>query len=76
MYTTAQMFRYFLLLYISGEINIGILEDWYVPKLETLINNPKTADMVAQLELGLAELQDGLQTEDDFKNHIKEMLKE
>ena len=61
--------------YVDNIIGLKELEDWYVPKLEELVDNPNTADIVAQLELGLAELQDGLITEDELKNDLRDVIK-
>jgi len=62
--------------YTDGFISLEKLENWYVPKLEELVNNPKTVDIVAQLELGLAEFQDGLITEEELKSDLKIMIRE
>ena len=67
--------HYNIWLYTNGYIKLRALEDWYVPKLEELIDNPDTVYIIAQLELGLAELQDGLQTEEEFKSDLKVMIK-
>jgi hypothetical protein len=67
--------HYNIWLYTCGYIKLETLEDWYVPKLESLINDPNTVYIVAQLELQLAELSDGLQTEEELKNNLKTMIR-
>lgn len=61
--------------YIDGVISLEKFENWYVPKLESLIDDAKTGNIVAQIELGLAELQNGFITEDDLKNDLKDILR-
>lgn len=57
--------------YVNGGISLEKLEDWYVPKLEDLVDNLETINIVAQIELGLAEIGDGLITEEYFKKYLK-----
>jgi len=61
--------------YVDGFISLEKLEDWYVPKLEELVDNPDTVGIIALLELGLAEMYDGLQTEDELKNNLRDIIK-
>jgi len=57
--------------YVNGTINIEKFQDWYVPKLEELVDNLDTINIISQVELGLAEIDDDLITEDYFKNYLK-----
>lgn len=61
--------------YIDGEISLGDLEDWYVPKLEIFVDNLETFDIISQLELELADLQDNLPTEDEIKYNLQNIIK-
>jgi hypothetical protein len=60
--------------YIDGLISLEKFEDWYIPKLEKLVNNPETIDIVAQLELGLAELNDEIITEEELKKDLRSII--
>lgn len=64
--------------YIDGDISLEQLEDWYVPRLPTLIDDEDSAEsnLVASLELGLAELSSGVQSENELKEYLSEALSE
>jgi|WetSurSiteA1Bulk_404760.scaffolds.fasta_scaffold02782_14 hypothetical protein len=68
--------HWYIWLYANGYIKLGRLEDFYVRRLEDFINRPETTDIISQLELELAEMSVGLQTEEELKNNLKIMLKE
>jgi len=57
--------------YLDGNINLDEFEDWYIPNVEFLVDNPGTANITSQLELELAELQAGLQSENELKNNLR-----
>jgi hypothetical protein len=67
--------HWYIWLYANGYIKLGTLEDFYVRRIEDFVDRPETKDIVAQLELELAEMSDGLQTEEEVKNNLKDMLK-
>ena len=60
--------------YANDIINIEKLEDWYVPKLEELVDSLETRNIISQVELGLAEISDGLITEEYFKKYLKRYI--
>ncbi len=68
-------FYWYIWLYANGCINLGRLEDFYVRRIEDFINRPETINIVSQLELELVDFSNGLQTEEEVKNNLKEMLK-
>ncbi len=72
---TDVILRWYIWLYANDYIKLETLEKFYVPKLEYFIDKPETKDIVAQLELGLAEMDDGLQTEEELKNDLREAIK-
>ena len=55
--------------FIQSNITVQQLEEWLVPRLPTLIkkHDSSDADVVATIELGLAEMSDGVRTEEDFR---------
>ena len=55
--------------FIQSNITVQQLEEWLVPRLPTLIKEQDSsdADVVATIELGLAEMSDGIRTEEDFR---------
>lgn len=63
-------------LYISGDISLHELEDWLVPNLPALIQDPVSAeaDLVAAIELCLAEYSAGFRDEDYVRNYLREAL--
>ena len=60
------------------EISIKELENWLVPRLPFLIGTPLSSDsdVVAAIELGLAELNRSIRSEDDFRRMMKKVLQE
>lgn len=66
----------FISQYVVGERTIEQLQDWYVPKLPRLLKNPESAeaDIVSIIELGLAEMSDGIRTEQGFRNLLRQVL--
>lgn len=67
-----------VLQYVESEISLEQLEDWYVPKLPSLIDDAGSAEanLVAAIELGLAELSSGIVTENELKAYLVEALAE
>ena len=66
-----QVFRY-----IDGMISISDLEEWYVPRLPMLVTSPYTTELVSTIELGLIEVGSGLGSEDEFREALKEFMRE
>lgn len=64
--------------FVNSEITIEELENWYVPRLAFLLSDPNSddADVVAAVELGLAELSNGLTDEDELRATLASVLKE
>lgn len=65
-----------VLRYINNEINLQDLEAWIVSHSPELIRNPETddADLVAEIELQLAEFSDGLRSENQVKEELRTLL--
>ncbi len=61
-----------------GEISATQLEEWMVPRLRLLLESVESvdADVVAAIELGLAEMSDGIRTEAQFRDLMKQVLRE
>ena len=61
-----------------GEISATQLEEWMVPRLRLLLESVESADadVVAAIELGLAEMGDGIRTEAQFRDLMKQLLLE
>lgn len=64
--------------FVESEITTEQLEDWLIPRLPVYVRWPETddADLVASVELGLAELNAGILSEEDFRNVLSEELQE
>jgi len=61
-----------------GEISATQLEEWMVPRLRRFLASVESvdADVVAAIELGLAEMSDGTRTSDEFRDLMKQVLLE
>jgi hypothetical protein len=70
--------RELLISFVNNQIGINELESWIVPKLPALIQDPNSpdADIVAVIELALAEFAKGIRTEDDVRKYIHRTLQE
>ncbi|MBI2918910.1 MAG: hypothetical protein HYY01_13085 [Chloroflexi bacterium] len=58
--------------YLAGEIVLEQLEDWLLARWRQLFSLPKSpaSELAGTIELGLAEMGDGLITEDEFKDTL------
>jgi hypothetical protein len=58
--------------YIDSEIDYNQLEEWFVPRLPAYLSDPSSADadIIAVIELGLADLSAGLSNEDEFRRNL------
>ncbi len=63
--------------YIESKINLEQLEDWVVPREPAFLKDPASldADLIAAIELGLAEFSDSVTTEEEFRNALRAALK-
>ncbi len=66
-----------VLAYIERRITVAELEDWLVPRLPTYLGSGRdpASELVSGIELGLAELGDGLITEDEFRANLARLLR-
>ena len=61
--------------YISGEVSRAELESWLVPHLQELLDPRSTAqDLVAEIEIGLAEYSHDDISEEELKRGLAEFL--
>lgn len=62
--------------YVHDEISLAQLEEWYVPRLSYFLEFPHSddAEMIAAVELALAEVADGLIDEAEARSSLKEIL--
>jgi hypothetical protein len=67
-----------VLQYINCEITIEQLEDWLVPRLPVFLRLPHSSDsdVVAAIELGLAEMSDEIRNEAEFREFLSDVLRE
>jgi hypothetical protein len=67
-----------ILQYVDSTITIAQLEDWLVPRLPFLARNSEgeDSDLVAAVELGLAELGNGIRSEDNLRNFLRKVIQE
>ena len=67
-----------VLQFVEASITMSQIEEWLVPRLPFFLRNPDTvdADVVAAIELGLAEVSSGIRTKDDFRDYLKNVLRE
>jgi hypothetical protein len=65
-----------ILHYINKDITLEDLEDWLIPKLPIYIKSPDStdSDIISALELGLAELSNGIRSEEELRTYLKECL--
>jgi hypothetical protein len=65
-----------VLRYVEASIAVRELEDWLVPREPDILRNPNSADssVVGAIHLGLAELSDGLRTEDELREFLLEVI--
>jgi hypothetical protein len=58
--------------YLDGQIGLRQIEEWLVPFVPVYASDPKNddADIVATIELGLAEIADRVTTEDEFRKSL------
>ncbi len=68
--------RIMVLQYINSEISFEQLEEWIVPRLPVFLSDPNSvdADIVSAIELGLAEISDGLRNEEEFRELLNDEL--
>jgi hypothetical protein len=65
-----------VLQYVDSKISLEQLEDWLVPRLPIFLRTPETADadVVAAIELGLAEISNETKTELEFRSLLRKAL--
>jgi hypothetical protein len=61
---------------IDNQIDIKQLEEWLVPRLPIFLAEPDSADVVAAIELGLAEMSDGIRTKEEFSELLLDTIQE
>lgn len=61
---------------IDNQIDIKQLEEWLVPRLPTFLSDPDSADVVAAIELGLAEMSDGIRTREELSELLLDTIQE
>lgn len=64
--------------YLDRAISLDELEDWLVPRLPLLFKLPYSAisELVADIEVGLAELSDRTRTEDEFRSLLENSIQQ
>lgn len=64
--------------YLDGKITLAELERWYVPRVPRFFKDPDSADadIIAAIDLGLAELHDRIRTESAVRELIASALRE
>ncbi len=62
--------------YLESEIPLSELENWYAPKLPILMRDPKSSDarVIAVIELGLAEMNNNILSENQLKDRLRNTL--
>jgi|GEM_PF-1393186 len=62
--------------YIDNEISLRELEEWIVPRTPMYIHDPESddADLIAEIELQLAEFADGLRDEGNIKDELERLF--
>ena len=65
-------------LYLEGQTSIKEFEDWYVPQIPLFLAFPpsRITDLIATIELGLAEMSSGILSEDGFCHSLRDFLRE
>lgn len=64
--------------YVNSEITIEQLEDWYVPRLPLYTRIPDSADakVIAAIELGLAEYNCEIRSEEELRAFLADTIRE
>lgn len=64
--------------YLDNAMTLEQLEDWLVPRLPVLFQIPDApiARLAATIELGLAEIGDGVIDEEEFRNLLQSAVRE
>lgn len=62
--------------YLDGMISMSDLQEWYVPRLPMLLTSPYGEELVSTIELGMIEVGSGLRSEDQFKELLREFIRE
>lgn len=67
-----------ILEFVQKRISISDLEEWLVPQIPVLIADPDSAesDLVATIELGIAELEAGIRSSEDLIRFFEQVLSE
>lgn len=62
--------------YINNRIDFEALEDWYVPRLRQFLNDPNSADadVIATIELASVHLAEGLISESEARDMLRDAL--
>lgn len=70
--------RQMLFSFAENEVTLEQFEDWLVPRLPLLISDPDSAnaEVVAAVELGLAELSSGIRSATDVRSLVRKALSE
>jgi hypothetical protein len=68
--------RDMVLQFIDSKITIKQLEEWLVPRLPVFLKFPDSSDanVVAAIELGLAEISDEIRTEDELRKLFQDAI--
>jgi hypothetical protein len=61
---------------INDELTVEQLEEWLAPRLPTFLASPNSADsdIVSAIELGLAEINDGIRTKDSLLRLLQSVI--
>ena len=65
--------------YVEGQADIAALEDWLVPRLAIFLSLPRDSGpsrLAGYIEMSLAELGDGILTEQEFREGLQAVLRE
>jgi hypothetical protein len=64
--------------FVESVITMSDLEEWLVPRLPMFLTDPHSdnSDVVAAIELGLAEVSNGIKTVDEFRHELRQVLRE
>jgi hypothetical protein len=62
--------------FVAGEISVRQLEDWIVPRLPYFLKSLESddSDLVAAIELSLAELSDSIRSLEEVRRYLSETL--
>ena len=63
---------------VESSITVDQFEEWLVPRLPFYISSPDSedSDIIAEIELGLAEMSDNIRTRDEFLSLLRNILRE